>query len=283
VFGRYPYDEQWRALAALLVLLGLTVASGVQRCWRPWLPVAWIVGLATFVLLMRGGVLGLPVVTSSRWGGLPLTVLLSVSSLALACPLGVALALGRRSRWPVVRSVCATYIELVRGVPLISVLFMASFMLPLMLPDGLRLDVLLRVLVGMTLFTAAYLAEVVRGGLQSVPAGQLDAACALGLRPWQVQRHIVLPQALRAVVPALMNSFIGGFKDSSLVVIVSLYELTGALTLALGGDPPGRPFYLVGYLLVAFVYWLFCFSMSRYSRGIERRLGSAATVPQDMA
>jgi general L-amino acid transport system permease protein len=182
------------------------------------------------------------------------------------------LALGRRSRWPVARSVCATYIELVRGVPLISVLFMASFMLPLLLPPGLQLDVMLRVLVGITLFTAAYLAEVVRGGLQAVPAGQLLAARALGLGTWQVQRYIVLPQALRATVPALVNSFIGTFKDTSLVAIVSLYELTGGLMLALGGDPTWRPFYLEGYLFIGAVYWVFCFAMSRYSRWIEGRL-----------
>jgi general L-amino acid transport system permease protein len=160
-------------------------------------------------------------------------------------------------------------------VPMISVLYMASFMLPLLL-QGRAVDVLLRVLVGITFFTAAYLAEVVRGGLQAVPEGQRLAARALGLGPWQVQRFIVLPQALRAVVPALMNSFIGTFKDTSLVVIVSLYELTGALTLALGGDPVWRPFYLEGYLFIAFVYWAICFGMSRYSRWIEERTAYVA-------
>jgi general L-amino acid transport system permease protein len=235
-----------------------------------------------FVALMRGGVAGLEIVPSSRWGGLPLTLLLSLFSLGVAFPLGVLLALGRRSPWPVVRSVCITYIELIRGVPLISVLFMASFMLPLLLPQGWQLDVLLRVLVGITLFSAAYLAEVVRGGLQAVPVGQLLAARAMGLRAWQVQRYIVLPQALRSVVPALMNTFIGNFKDSSLVVIVSLYELTGALTLALGGDPTWRPFYLEGYLFIAFVYWAFCFAMSRYSRWIEGRLQARPATAREI-
>ncbi len=272
LFGRYPFDQQWRPLAGLLLLLALAGTSALPRWWGRWLLPGWLLALVAFVLLMHGGVLGLAVVPSSRWGGLPLTLLLSLVSLALAFPLGVLLALARRSPWPVLRSLAATYIEIVRGVPMISVLFMASFMLPLLLPSGWQLDVLLRVLVGITLFTAAYLAEVVRGGLQAVPAGQWLAARALGLEPWQVQYFIVLPQALRAVVPALMNSFIGTFKDTSLVVIVSLYELTGALTLALGGDPTWRPFYLEGYLFVAAIYWLLCFGMSRYSRWIEARL-----------
>jgi general L-amino acid transport system permease protein len=276
LFGRYPYALQWRPGLALLLLAAMAFASAVPRLWRAWLLPAWIAVLALFVLLMHGGLFGLATVPSSRWGGLPLTLVLSIASLGLAFPLGVLLALGRRSPWPVVRSVCITYIELIRGVPLISVLFMASFMLPLLLPQGWQLDVLLRVLVGITLFNAAYLAEVVRGGLQAVPDGQWLAARALGLRPAQVQRHIVMPQALRAVVPALVGSFIGTFKDSSLVVIVSLYELTGALTLALGGDPTWRPFYLEGYLFIAAIYWAFCFAMSRYSRWIERRLDQGA-------
>jgi general L-amino acid transport system permease protein len=272
VFGRYPYALQWRPLLGMGVLAAALGASAVPRLWRPPLLLAWVAAMALFLALMGGGVLGLAPVPSASWGGLPLTLLLSIASLAVAFPLGVLLALGRRSPWPVLRSVCATYIEIVRGVPLISVLFMASFMLPLLLPTGWQLDVLLRVLVGITLFTAAYLAEVVRGGLQAVPEGQWLAARAMGLRPWQVQRHVVLPQALRSVVPALVNSFIGSFKDSSLVVIVSLYELTGALTLALGGDPTWRPFYLEGYLFVGAVYWVFCFGMSRYSGWIEQRL-----------
>jgi len=272
LFGRYPYELQWRPAAGLAVIFAVLGASAVPRLWRKGLAVAWAVAILAFLLLMRGGIAGLDPVATSRWGGLPLTLLLSIVSLALAFPLGVLLALGRRSSLPVLRFACATYIEVIRGVPLISVMFMATSMLPILLPQGLQLDVLLRVLVGITFFTAAYLAEVVRGGLQAVPQGQWLAARALGLRPSQVQRHIVLPQALRSVVPALVNSFIGTFKDTSLVMIVSLYELTGALTLALGGDPTWRPFYLEGYLFIAAVYWVFCFGMSRYSRWIEKRL-----------
>ena len=165
------------------------------------------------------------------------------------------------------------YVELIRGVPLISVLFMASFMFPLFMPQGTTIDVLLRVLVGMTLFSAAYLAEVVRGGLQALPKGQVEAAQSLGLSDWQTTRKIVLPQALRLVVPAIMNTFIGAFKDTSLVTIVSLYDLTGALQLALG-DANWRKFFLEGQLFVAAIYFVFCFAMSRYSQWIERHLNT---------
>lgn len=276
LFGRYPYAQQWRPLAGMLLLSAVLGLSAWPRAWRAGVLLAlWGLGLPLFLLLMRGGAFGLEAVPTSLWGGLPLTLLLSVCGLAAAFPLGVLLAFGRRSGWPVMRSVCTAYIELVRGVPLISVLFMASFMLPLLLPPEWKTDVLIRVLVGLTLFTAAYLAETVRGGLQAVPQGQLLAARALGLTELQVQRDIVLPQALRAVVPALMNSFIGTFKDCSLVSIVSLYELTGSLGLALGGDPEWRPFYLEGYLFIAAVYGLLCLVMSRYSRFIERRLRAA--------
>jgi len=272
LFGRYPFEEQWRPALAVTVLSALTLLSGWPRSWRPWLPVAWVLGLAAFLVLMRGGVLGLAPVPSNRWGGLPLTISLAVVSLALAFPLSILLALGRRSPWPAVRTLCSTYIELVRGVPLISVLFMASFLLPLLWPAGWHPDVLLRVLMGLVVFVAAYLAEIVRGGLQSVPRGQVDAAVALGMRRWQVQRSVVLPQALRHVVPALMNIVIGTLKDTSLVTIVGLFELTGALGLALGGDPVWRPFYLEGYLFLALVYWVLCFGLSRYSAWLERRL-----------
>jgi len=273
LFGRYPFEDQWRPAVAVGLLSALTLLSAWPRVWRAWLLVAWGVGVALFVLLMGGGLLGLSAVPTNRWGGLPLTIGLAVISLALAFPLALLLALGRRSSWPAVRTLCTTYIELVRGVPLISVLFMASFLLPLLWPAGWQPDVLIRVLAGLMLFVAAYLAEIVRGGLQAVPRGQVDAARALGFGRWPVQRDIVLPQALRIVVPALMNTVIGTLKDTSLVTIVGLFELTGALGLALGGDPVWRPFYLEGYLFLALVYWLMCFGLSRYSSWLEARLG----------
>ena len=264
IFGRYPYEEQWRPEIATLLLVGLLVVSCIRTFWKPWLAAVWVVALAAFFWLMYGG-FGLTVVQTDRWGGLPLTIMLASLSIVLAFPLSVLVALGRRSDMPAIRTFCVIYVELIRGVPLISVLFMASFMFPLFMPPGLTIDVLIRVLVGITLFAAAYMAEIVRGGLQAIPKGQVEAAQSLGLSYWQTQRKIVLPQALALVVPGIMNNFISIFKDTSLVTIVSLYELTGALGLALNSDADWRPFKIEGYLFITAIYFVFCFAMSRYS------------------
>jgi general L-amino acid transport system permease protein len=272
LFGRYPLDQQWRAEVAMLALLGLLVASCVRPFWKPWLALLWVAVLALTFALMGGGVMGLSPVPTDRWGGLPLTIMLATLAIVFAFPIAVLVALGRRSQLPAIRSFCVIYVELIRGVPLISVLFMASFMFPLFMPPGTQIDVLLRVLVGITLFSAAYMAEIVRGGLQAIPKGQLEAADTLGLSYWQTQRKIVLPQALALVVPSMMNSFIALFKDTSLVTIVSLYELTGAMGLALNGDADWRPFKIEAYLFIAAIYFTVCFAMSRYSLWIEAQL-----------
>jgi general L-amino acid transport system permease protein len=275
IFGRYPFEEQWRPLIATTALLGLLIASCMRACWKPVLAVAWVVVLAFFFTLMFGGVLGLSRVETDRWGGLPLTILLASLSMSMAFPIALVIALGRRSKLPAIRSVCTIYVELIRGVPLISVLFMASFMFPLLMPQGFSIDVLVRVLAGITFFAAAYMAEVIRGGLQAVPKGQVEAAATLGLSYWQTQRKIVLPQALAMVVPGIMNNFISTFKDTSLVTIVSLYELTGAMSLALNSDANWRPFKIEGYLFIAMIYFIFCFSMSRYSIWIEKQVNKS--------
>lgn len=274
LFGRYPYEDQWRPAVAVALLSATTLLSAWPRSWRWWLLPLWLATLAAAVLLMRGGIFGLAPVPTSRWGGLPLTIGLAVVGLALAFPLALLLALGRRSHWRWARALTTAYIELVRGVPLISVLFMASYLLPLLWPAGWKPDVLIRVLAGLSLFVAAYLAEIIRGGLQAVPRGQTEVAMALGFGRWPVQRDIVLPQALRLVVPALTNNVVGTLKDTSLVTVVGLFELTGALGLALGGDPVWRPFYLEGYLFLALLYWVMCFGLSRYSAWLERRLAA---------
>lgn len=275
LFGRYPFEEQWRPLVGTTLLLGLLVASCMRAFWKTWLPVAWIVVLAFFFTVMAGGVMGLSAVETDRWGGLPLTILLATLSIAMAFPLALVVALGRRSNLPAIRSLCTVYVELVRGVPLISVLFMASFMFPLLMPQGFNIDVLIRVLAGITLFAAAYMAEVIRGGLQAIPKGQVEAAATLGLSYWQTQRKIVLPQALAMVVPGIMNNFISIFKDTSLVTIVSLYELTGAMSLALNSDADWRPFKIEAYIFIALIYFAFCFSMSRYSQWIEKQVNKS--------
>jgi general L-amino acid transport system permease protein len=275
LFGRFPYDEQWRPLLATLLMMGVVVASCMRSFWKPWLAGLWALVLVSFFVLMYGNVAGLSKVDTDRWGGLPLTILLSTLSIVLAFPLALLVALGRRSDLPAIRAICTLYVELVRGVPLISVLFMASFMFPLFLPQGMTIDVLIRVLVGITLFAAAYLAEVIRGGLQAVPKGQVEAAATLGLSYWQTQRKIVLPQALAMVVPSIMNSFISILKDTSLVSIVSLFDLTGSMDIALNSDANWKPFKLQAYFFIAMIYFALCFTMSRYSGWVEARLNQS--------
>ncbi len=275
LFGRYPHEEHWRALVCTVMLLGLILASCTRGFWKPWLVLLWLVVLAAYFALMRGGFVGLRAVETDLWSGLPLTILLASLSMVMAFPIAVFIALGRRSGMPAIRSLCTVYVELVRGVPLISVLFMASFMFPLLMPQGFNIDVLVRVLAGITLFAAAYMAEVIRGGLQAIPKGQIEAAATLGLSYWQMQRKIVLPQALAMVVPGLMNNFISTFKDTSLVAIVSLYELTGAMGMAMNSDANWRPFRIEGYLFIAVIYFVFCYSMSRYSQWIEAQVNKS--------
>jgi len=275
LLGRYPFDEQWRPVLATALMVGLLVASCMRMFWHRWLAVLWVVVLVTVFTLMYGGKLGLSVVETDRWGGLPLTIMLSSLSIVMAFPIALLVALGKRSRMPAIRSFCVIYIELIRGVPVISVLFMASFMFPLFMPQGVSIDVLIRVLAGITLFAAAYMAEVIRGGLQAIPKGQIEAAATLGLSYWQTQRKIVLPQALAMVVPGIMNNFISIFKDTSLVTIVSLYELTGAMGLALNSDADWRPFKVEAYLFIALIYFSFCFAMSRYSLWVEKQVNKS--------
>jgi general L-amino acid transport system permease protein len=222
-------------------------------------------------MLMHGGIAGLTPVSSDQWGGLPLTPILAGLTMFTSLPLGIALAVGRRARWRLVRIACASFIEVTRGVPLVMVLFMAAFMLPFVIPTHLDVSLMWRVVVALTLFSAAYLAEIVRGGLQTVGSEQFDAAKVMGLSAWQTQRLVVLPQALRAVLPALVSHAIGLLKDTSLVMVVSLHELTGSLSLSLGGDPQWRPYYFEGYLFIAAVYAAMCLSLSRAGRRVEQR------------
>lgn len=273
LFGTYPHDEQWRPLVATCLLIGLIVCSGIRRFWNLALPAMWVLGLSTVAVLMWGGVPGLVYVENVRWGGLPLTLILSTFGIALAFPLGVLLALGRRSRMPVIKALCVVYIELIRGVPLISLLFMSSVMLPLFLPEGFAIDKLLRAQIAIVMFAAAYIAETVRGGLQSVPKGQYEGADSIGLGYWQQMRAIVLPQALKIVIPPLVSTFIALFKDTSLVVIIGIFDLTLAAKAALA-DAAWTGFGMEAYLFIAAIYFVFCFAMSRYSQALERRLAT---------
>jgi general L-amino acid transport system permease protein len=273
LFGTYPFEQHWRPASAGLILMGLWVVSCLRVFWKKSLVFAWLAGLGLIGALMWGGVLGLPYVENERWGGLVLTLLLATLGLAAAFPLAILLALGRRSRMPLVRALSAGYIELVRGVPLISVLFMASVMLPLFLPEGVSLDKLARALAAMILFAAAYLAEVVRGGLQAVPAHQYRSADALGLGYWPGMRLVILPQALRFSVPPLLNTCIGFFKDTSLVVVIGLFDLLTAVKVSLQ-EPAWSGFGVEAYLAASLVYFLFCYAFSRYSARLEIKSGA---------
>jgi general L-amino acid transport system permease protein len=271
LFGTYPYDQQWRPALATLLFIALFYVSCLRSFWRRELILIWVAMLSLIGLLMWGGVPGLEFVSQERWGGLPVTLVLATFGLAFGFPLGILVALGRRSKLPAIRSLCVLYVELIRGVPLISLLFMASVMFPLFMPDGVNLDKLLRAQIAVVLYAGAYLAEVVRGGLQAVPRGQHEAADALGLSYWQKNRLIILPQAIRHVIPPLVNTFIAFFKDTSLVLIIGIFDLLTAAKTAIV-EPAWQAFGLEVFVVVAAIYFLFCFAMSRYSQRLEAEL-----------
>src|SRR6266481_7683438 len=268
LFGTYPFDQQWRPALAMLVFIALFYVSSRREWWRKELALLWAAALTLIGLLMWGGVPGLSFVSQDRWGGLPVTLILATFGLAFGFPLGIVVALGRRSKLPAIRSLCVLYVELIRGVPLISLLFMASVMFPLFMPDGVNIDKLLRAQIAFVLFAGAYLAEVMRGGLQAVPRGQHEAAEALGLSYWKKNGLIILPQAIRHVIPPLVNTFIAFFKDTSLVLIIGIFDLlTTAKTAII--DPAWQSFSVEVYLFVGLIYFAFCFAMSRYSWHLE--------------
>lgn len=279
IFGRFPYDEQWRAATATTAIVLMLVLSACPRFWgRTGLRIlvwGWIAAFAVFFGLMYGGFAGMTPVPTDSWGGLPLTVILTLLGIGVSTPIGILLALGRRSNLSLVRVLSTGYIELVRGVPLITVLFVASFVFPLLLPSGVRIDPFWRVAGGIILFQAAYMAETVRGGLQTVPVGQFLAADSLGLKPVQRYVYVILPQALVAVIPAFVNNLLSMFMDTSLVTVVSMFDLTGSLQLALG-DAQWRDFFREGYIFVALIYFVCSLIMSRYSQWLEKRVGTGA-------
>ena len=273
LFGTYPFGEQWRPALSVVLFIALYVLSSRRALWRRELIYLWIGVLALISVLMWGGVFGLSFVPQDRWGGLPVTLILATFGLAFGFPLGVFVALGRRSKLPAIRSLSVLYVELIRGVPLVSLLFMASVMFPLFMPSGFNIDKLVRAQLAIILFAGAYLAEVVRGGLQAVPRGQYEAADALGLSYWRKHRLIVLPQAIRHVIPSLVNTFIAFFKDTSLVLIIGIFDLLTTAKTAIV-DPAWQSFSVEVYVFVGVIYFVFCFAMSRYSRSLEAQRGT---------
>ncbi len=271
-FGVYPYEEHWRLLLALLVYIGAVAMTMTPRFWRDTILVPlWLATLAVTLTLLWGGVFGLAEVDSSQWGGLPLTMVLFTGTLVIGFPLAVLLALGRRSDMPAVKATCVIFIESLRGVPLITILFVAVNVFPLFLPQGLEIDKLTRVVVGMAIFFACYEAEVIRGGLQAIPRGQYEAAESLGLSYWQTMRKIILPQALRICLPGIVIHIIAAFKNTSFVLIIGLFDMLTATTSVMQ-DPVWRRFTVEAYLVVAAVYFIFCYALSKYSQLVERWL-----------
>jgi general L-amino acid transport system permease protein len=270
LLGRFPPGEQWRPIVGSLALLGCVGAAAHPKCFGRVGLALMVAGVAAFGVLMTGGVLGLTKVGTDLWGGLPLTLLLAVISLLLGVPLGIALALGRRSKLPAVKWLSTTYIELVRGLPLITLLFFGAFVLPLLVPAEWRMDPMLRIGICLTLFAAAYLAEVFRGGLQAVTRGQYEASQALSFTKWQTLTRVVLPQALRITIAPTASLFIGTVKDTTLVSIVNVYDLTGTLKLAMG-DAEWRPYSVEMYIMVSAIYLTIGLSIASYGRYLERR------------
>ncbi len=277
LLGRYPVEQAWCPILAALLIVGGWLGAASGRLPGAAVATGLLLPPLLACALLGGGFAGLEAVPTELWGGLPLTLLLTGAGLAGALPLGIAIAYGRRSSLPLLRALLTAGVELARGIPLVAALFMASFLLPLFFPEGGGLDMLWRVLIAIVLFAAAYLSEIVRGGLQAFPEGQRDAAAALGFDAWQTERWIVLPQVLRQVAPSLANSGIALFKDTSLVTVVSLYELTGSLGLALAGDAQWRPFYLEAWLFIAAIYWIGCSLIARLARLAARGAGPAPT------
>jgi general L-amino acid transport system permease protein len=277
MYGRYPDEELWRVnLTYVLAVAGLVPLMTPGVPGKLWFSIYLLVvfPVLAYFLLTGAEWLGMANVPTDRWGGLLVTLVVSCVGIAASFPLGILLALARRSELPLIKWLAIVFIEFVRGVPLVTVLFFSSVMLPLFLPENVTFDKLLRALIGVALFSAAYMAEVVRGGLQAVPRGQFEAADALGLSYPHKMGLIVLPQALKLVIPSIVNSFIALFKDTSLVLIIGLFDLLGIVQSAVASDAKwfSPQTAATGYVFAAFVFWIFCFGMSRYSAWLEKRL-----------
>jgi general L-amino acid transport system permease protein len=273
LFGTFPYDEQWRGFLVVAIILALAVASATRKFPARIVLAGWAGGMALVFVLMSGGVFGLVPIATHQWSGLPLTLIMFVGTIAAGTPLGVLLALGRRSQLPVIKALCVGFIEVVRGLPLVTVLFMASLMIPLFLPAGFNFDKVLRAQIAMTLFFAAYAAEIVRGGLQMIGRGQYEAAEAIGLTYWRKMTRVILPQVGRVVLPPMMNEIIRAFKNTTFIGIIGLFDVLRATSTALQ-DPVWVQFSIEAYLFTLLMYFTFCFAMSRYSQRIELELNA---------
>jgi len=272
IYGLYPNAEIWRINLTFILL----IASVIILFYSPQKFKKYIIIFLLFIFpfiainLISGGNFGLEWVETTAWGGLSLTFIISIFALLFCFPVGMFLALGRRSTAPVIKYSSIGFIEFWRGVPLITVLFMASVMMPMFLPDGTYMDKLVRVIIAITLFEAAYMAEVIRGGLQALPRGQYDAGKSLGMGYWRMHLLVILPQALKLVIPGIANTFLALVKDTPLILVVGLLELVGMIDMA-KTNPDWLGFATEGYVFAGVVFWIICYSMSRYSQYLERK------------
>ena len=271
LLGHFPESGQWRALLFIFTFFSLFLASQFRIFWSKFLLLGWVVLPIVMAFILRGGFWGMKTVEVEEWGGLTLTLFLSFFGIAASYPLGILLALGRRSSMPIVKVLSICYIELVRGVPLISILFISSVMFPLFLPEGVTINKVLRAQVAIILFSSAYMAEVVRGGLQAIPQGQYEAADSLGLGYAKTMGLVILPQALKIVIPPTVNTFVGLFKDTSLVSIIALSDLTFTAKASFK-DSNWLGFSVEGYFFVALTYFIFCYFISKASSRLEKQL-----------
>jgi len=272
IYGFYPEQLHWRPNLVALLAIAFIVAMKFVNNSKVKIALILLLPVVSFTLI-SGGWFGLETVETEKWGGLMLTLIVAAVGIIASFPLGIVLALGRQSNMPIVKTLCVGFIEFIRGVPLITILFMASVVLPLFFHDGMSFDKLLRALIGITLFQSAYIAEVIRGGLQAIPKGQYEAADSLGLGYWQAMILVILPQALKISIPNIVGSFISLFKDTTLVLIIGLFDVLAMVTLTTS-DSNWLGFEVEGYVFVTLIYWVICFSMSQYSKSIERKFNT---------
>ena len=271
MYGFYPKELHWRPNSVIFLAVALGLTLKFVKEIKVKITALVLFPIISFILISGG--LGLETVETERWGGLMLTIIVASVGIVASFPLGIVLALGRQSNLPIMRTLSVTFIEFVRGVPLITILFMASVVLPLFFHDGMDFNKLLRALIGITLFQAAYIAEVVRGGLQAIPKGQYEGADSIGLGYWQGMLLVILPQALKISIPNLVGSFISLFKDTTLVLIIGLFDILAMVTLTTS-DSNWLGFEVEGFVFVTLFYWVICFSMSQYSKSVERRFNT---------
>ncbi|MEM6579004.1 MAG: amino acid ABC transporter permease [Pseudomonadota bacterium] len=272
LFGLYPFDLHWRSALAAVVIIATVILSCFPQMWRAKrLITLWIAGFATYFVLMRGGILGMQEVTTDGWGGLSLTLFLFSSVVLLGMPMGLGLALMRRSEMPFVRMFAVVLIDFIRSLPLLTTLFTAAVVIPIILPSWLEGDKIWRVIIAFALFFACYQAEVFRGGFQAIPKGQFEAGKALGLGYWQILSRIVLPQVFRHALPSTINMVVVTFKETAIVIIIGFFDIMASAKAAFG-TAEWAPYYLEVYIFVAAIYWIFIFSLGQYGEYLKNRM-----------